>query len=91
MALKSCIEIRGIKGVFITVKAILIWAEHKKKSFSSSSWHMFLNDSFVFWKAITGVSSTFLSLSSQGMDPQNTKKELRPQCAGLDSKLKYFP
>lgn len=24
MALKSCIEIRGIKGVFITVKAILI-------------------------------------------------------------------
>ena len=30
MALKSCIEIYGIKGGFITVKDILIWAEHKK-------------------------------------------------------------
>lgn len=30
MALKSRIEIHGIKGGFVTVKAILIWAEHKK-------------------------------------------------------------
>lgn len=67
MALKSCIEIYGIKGVFITFKAILIWAERKKKSFGSCSWHMFLNEFFVFWKAITGASSTFLSLRSQGL------------------------